>query len=161
MRISGKSILKPRTLEILEIITVGFPFCSFKYLSGLLLIQQKAMIPLGVFLLSIGTLDFILNAIHFFSLIFTNKRKTPICILSFIFKRIKYHNYQLENVGIALDVAFSFLIVALMIAFTGISRLQPNEIILWNASVVFNVIGAGMSRLAFSVSEIVEKILKR
>ena len=54
-----------RLLHLLEIATVGLPFCAFKFLTGGVLLGMGAWRPLGWVMLALGAVDLVLNLANF------------------------------------------------------------------------------------------------
>lgn len=135
---------------LLEIVTIGLPFCAFKILSGLFFNQH--------WLLALGVIDLIFNTINFFSLIFLNRRVLDVCFFSFLVRKLKRplpeRSPKWEDFGNSLDVFFSFLLVAYVIGGGFIPALPERFLAIWNVSVILNVIGAGSSRMSASIQSL-------
>lgn len=157
------NLFSPKFLDIFEIITVGFPFCYFKLIAGELLLNNPSLSVLGtslsVALILLGFIDSFLNVINLCSLIIGGYRLLPVCILSLIFEKLNKKNSHWNNLGISVDILLSFIIVALMIALGSLPLLTPIKLKFWNISVIFNVIGAGISRIASSIIEIKKRLV--
>lgn len=139
----------PVLLEALEVLTVGLPFCIFKVLGGLLLGKW------GIPLLLLGGADALLNAVNLLSLAALRRRLAPKCTLLPILRRLLPPGVHTEaEMAAALDVALSFLIVAVVIGGGFLSRLAPSEVRAWSFAVVLNVIGAGL----FQVTQAYAKV---
>lgn len=134
-------------MAIIEIITIGLPFCAFKILSGF----YFQFIPLVV----LGFIDLLINVVNLCSLMFLKRRVLDTCFLAFIVRLIKKPIGEVkskwEDLGNALDVLLSFFLVAYVIGGGYIGQLPQNHLIIWNISVVLNVMGAGLSRLTISI----------
>ena len=138
-----------------EILTVGIPFCIFKYLTAFYILNtyKNGSFVWASFsiLFCLAVIDLIFNVFNLFSLILKQRRFLPICFLTFLSEKILINfgkspeNYV--EFGSALDALLSFLLVTLMIVDGAISRLLPWEYILWSGAVVLNVLGAGLGRL--------------
>lgn len=137
-------------LSLLEIITVGFPFCSFKIIAGLFFKQNL--------LLSLGVIDLIFNALNFGSILFSGKLIVDTCFFSFLVNRLKRPPLERKIIwidfGNSIDVMFSFLLVAFVIGGGFISQLPNASLMIWNISVIFNVIGAGLTRIYASLKNL-------
>lgn len=129
----------PSLLGCIEVLTVGLPFCIFKVLAGLL------AGPWGYPLLALGACDLALNGANLISLVFLKRRVVPICTLELLFGRTQRQEEEARReMTAALDVALSFLIVAVVIGGNFLKRFPPLGMQLWSAAVVLNVLGAGM-----------------
>lgn len=135
---------------LFEIVTVGFPFCVFKLVSGLFFHQQ--------WLLGWGIIDLGFNAINMISLLLLKRRIVDTCFLSFLVKVIKRPRPERKpkwlDFGNALDVFASFLLVAFVIGGGYIPQFPMSYLAAWNISVILNVIGAGSSRMQSSIQEL-------
>jgi len=133
---------------LFEIITVGFPFCAFKILAGLALGQ--------VWLIFWGALDLIINTANLLALIISRHRATDACVLSLILRSLKKPTSTAkplwQELGNSVDVLLSFAIVALMLGGGFLKLLKPAQLMLWNISVILNVLGAGSMRLSQSLA---------
>jgi hypothetical protein len=131
----------------LEIITTGLPFCAFKIVTGLYFNQYWLTI--------IGVIDLFINVSNLFSILVLKKRLFDTCFLSFIVRTIKKPNLEAkllwQDLGNSLDVLISFSLVALMIGGGFIAKIPPDQLCIWNLSVILNVFGAGYGRLTASI----------
>ncbi|TBR17095.1 hypothetical protein EPO15_17715, partial [bacterium] len=67
-------------MPILEVITVGFPFCAFKIMTGLWLQGGgPAARAAGWALLTLGVLDLLINAVNLFGLTALRRRVVEPC----------------------------------------------------------------------------------
>ncbi len=137
-------------IQILEVLTVGFPFCAFKFIGGQYL-DQYWLIVLGIF-------DATINVINLAGLVFLRRRVFDSCLLAFFIrvfrKPAQSTQRRWQDLGNSLDVALSFSIVAFMVGADRIHLLPPAQIPLWSASVVLNVFGAGLGRLTSSIKSL-------
>jgi hypothetical protein len=124
-------------MEILEVLTVGLPFCGFKLLAA-----QVAPGVLKYPLLIWGLLDLVINVANLLSLVLRRTRMTEACLITIIVTGAR------RELGNAIDVLGAFLIVAVMVGGGMLRLLAPAELELWNACVVLNVLGAGFGRVA-------------
>ena len=127
-------------LTLVEIITVGLPFCASKLIAGL---HWLSLSPLLYGLVALGALDTLLNLVNAGSVAIAGRRVAPICLTDALFKRAGS-----TDLGTALDVALSFSLVAVMVGSGAIPTLAAPMLSGWNVSVVLNVLGAGALRLA-------------
>lgn len=123
-----------------EILTVGLPFCVFKSLTGCIALAAS---PAGYALIALGAIDLALNLINLVSLLVRRRRFGPFCVAELLLRRV----HPEARLGLAVDVFFSFALVALVIGAGLIGRLPPRALALWNVAVVLNVLGAGTGRL--------------
>jgi hypothetical protein len=140
-------------------ITIGLPFAAFKILFGLtmpVLWPGKAAVIGGGALVVLGILDLIVNALNSAFMLFRGRLLTQVCLLAILFdllgkKQPDTTKIRSADFGTALDVMLSFSLVALCVGLGLLPRFGENERLLWNLSVVVNVIGAGVSRLMVSI----------
>jgi hypothetical protein len=80
------------------------------------------------------------------------------CFLSLIVRLIKKPNLEKKNkweyLGNSIDVLLSFTIVAFMVGGGYIPQLSPQQMTIWNISVVLNVLGAGLGQLTNSIKNL-------
>ncbi len=143
-----------RSAEILGVITIGFPFCAFKVLTGKTALERLPM-PWGAFvggfLLALGMLDLVINVTDLVFLIFKGKRIASTCTLTLaagVFRR------GWKELGTSLDVMLSFTLVAIMVGGGFFRDFDKATLVLWDVSVVFNVLGAGLNRLVGSLGNL-------
>lgn len=133
--------------QLIELITIGLPFCVFKVVTGLYLGQH--------WLVGLGFIDLIINLANLISILIKKKRLLDACTLSYLVRFLKKPpaeiKYKWQDLGNAIDVLLSFTLVAYMIGWGGIVEIPYWQLQAWNVSVVFNVFGAGYSRLADSI----------
>ncbi|MBX3196545.1 MAG: hypothetical protein KF894_00210 [Labilithrix sp.] len=129
-----------------EILTVGFPFCSFKVLTGIVLVGLPSLRALGWALVALGAVDVVLNALNLASLVLLRRRVSGVCLVDVLARRLDRRRPR-GDLGVSLDVLLSFGLVALVIGAGLIARLPSWALPLWNVSVVLNVLGAGIGRV--------------
>jgi hypothetical protein len=132
---------------LVEILTVGLPFSAFKLACGVPLIADGRFAWLGWVLLGWGLLDAVLNGINAATAAALGRRYLPVCLLQALTRAVR-PTPRGADVGTALDVMLSFVLVAVMIGTGALSRLSPSWLSAWNLAVVLNVLGAGALRLA-------------
>jgi hypothetical protein len=134
-------------MQLLEIVTVGLPFCVFKIIAGLFFHQY--------WLTAFGVIDLLFNTANLFGVLVKKRRVVDTCFLAFlvrIFKKPRPERKSLwEDFGNSLDVFLSFVIVALVVGGGFIPAFPALYLNLWNASVILNVIGAGSGRMTSSI----------
>ncbi len=134
-------------MELIEIITIGLPFCAFKILSGLLWGQH--------WLTALGFIDLVINVLNLGFLIITRKRLMDACLLSLMVRKFKRPSPQRKTMwqdfGNSLDVFLSFTIVAIMIGGQFLQLLPAHHMNIWNLAVILNVFGAGYGRVMNSI----------
>lgn len=135
--------------RIAEVITVGFPFCGFKILSGLVAQAHPntTIQVLGLVMLGLGIFDLMINLINFLGLMIWRRRLLEACTFSLLLKKF----FTNSDLGNSLDVLLSFVLVALMIAFGKLAELSAQQLFIWNLCVIFNVLGAGLNRFGHSI----------
>ncbi|MDE2290899.1 MAG: hypothetical protein KGL53_02345 [Elusimicrobia bacterium] len=141
-------------MELLEVLTVGLPFCAFKALVGLSL--QGAAAPwraLGDALLALGAVDLLLNLANLAGLLARRRRVVDACLLGLAAKPLVRRpgpSWRKEDLGNSVDVLLAMSLVAYMIGAGRLGGLAPGPLAVWNVSVILNVLGAGLLRLAGS-----------
>jgi hypothetical protein len=142
-------------VELLEVFTVGLPFCAFKVLTGYSLVQHApAWSALGVVLVALGALDVVVNAVNAIGLLVRRHRALEACTLSVATRVIRRRSRVAstwQELGTAVDVLLSMALVAVMIAAGFIGRLPESLLLVWNISVIVNVLGAGVARFGQSL----------
>jgi hypothetical protein len=139
---------RSKRLDLLEVLTVGLPFCGFKILTGLSLADSAAIFPLGLLgglLVGLGVLDAIINAVNLAGLLINGRRPLAACSFALALRP------RWRELGNALDVFLSFALVALMIGAGRLRSLPPDQLSTWNACVILNVLGAGLGRFGDSL----------
>lgn len=143
--------------EILEVVSVGLPFCAFKWLVGLLHWEGGQPI-LGAALLALACSDTLFNLANLVGLLIGRGRVVSTCTLSALTLRMNLFpdspSEYLKELGSAVDMLLSFVLVAGMVWMGRIGTLPPDRLLLWNVAVVLNVLGAGLARLSSSVQRI-------
>ena len=134
-------------MQFLETLTVGLPFCAFKIMTGGFYGQR--------WLVALGLIDAVINLANMIGIIFFKRRILNACFLSLainFFKRPTADTkIKWEDLGNSLDVLLSFILVAIMIAYGNLRLLPETQLLFWNISVVFNVLGAGLGRITASI----------
>jgi hypothetical protein len=149
-----------KRLELLEVLTVGLPFCGFKILTGLSLADSPASAPLmiaGFALVSLGALDGLLNAVNLAGLLVNGRRPMTECSFAFAARTLRGPSgapHQWQDLGNSADVLVSFALVALMIGFARLRSMPPGRLAVWNACVILNVLGAGLGRFGLSLRDL-------
>lgn len=138
-----------RALVLVEILTVGLPFCVFKLACGLPLTATSSLglRLLGWGLVGVGGVDTLLNVLSAIWVGIAGRRKLPVCCLQALTLAVR-PSVRGGNVGTALDMMLSFSLVAWMIGSGALGTLTPGWLSSWNLAVVLNVLGAGALRLA-------------
>lgn len=131
-----------KSARVIEIISVGFPYCAYKIVSGLALLKES---PAGWLLVGLGVLDTFMNLINLAAF---GRPVFGICTLHWMATRI---SPRFSDLGVATDVCLSCGLVASMIALRALRVLGPDALQVWNLAVVLNVLGAGFGRLSSSL----------
>ena len=151
MDVSGSPIpasgFSARALTLVEILTVGLPFCIFKLACGVLLLGVARFAWVGALLLGWGLADAIWNVANAITVGLLGRRGLSVCVLQ-VFTRAARPSARSANLGTALDMMLSFVLVAVVIGTGALSRLPTTWLTAWNIAVVLNVLGAGALRLA-------------
>jgi hypothetical protein len=138
--------------QLFEVVTVGLPFSAFKLVVGSHLIAST---PLGWPLLALGVVDLVMNVGNAVGLIFRGHLLLPLCLLHGLARRLGPSSSSPPSsvperhgeLGLAVDMALAFVLVAGMIAAGRIGQLSPTALSWWNGAVILNVLGAGALRL--------------
>ena len=137
----------PRS-ELLEVVTVGLPFCVFKALGGVLL-DASGQRAAALILVTWAAADFVFNLWNLGGLLFVRRRIVGTCTLAALGgARTGGRHSRGAELGTALDVLVSFVLVACVVGLGFIPRFTPEALRLWNGAVVLNVLGAGLARFA-------------
>lgn len=139
-------------MDLLEVLTVGLPFCGFKILAGLSL---KG--PSGGLLVALGVADAIINGVNLLGLIVNRRRPMAACTLALAtlpFRKPSGSRQKWLDLGNSLDVLLAFALVALMIAYGRLGAMPADRLAAWNACVILNVLGAGLGRFGASVRKL-------
>ncbi len=142
-------------VELLEVVTVGLPFCAFKLLTGYsVVVHAPAWSVLGMVLVVLGVLDVVVNAANAIGLLVRRRRFLEACTLSVATRIVRRRSRVAstwQELGTAVDVLLSMALVAIMIAAGSIGRLPAPLLAVWNISVIVNVLGAGVARFGQSL----------
>jgi hypothetical protein len=147
---------RARRLELLEVLTVGLPFCGFKVLTGLAFAASDApaVRPLAAALIALGALDAAINAANLAGLALAGGRPTDACVLALATRPLRKPPRSPQawrDFGNSLDVLLSFALVALMIGGGRLRGMPAGRLAVWNACVILNVLGAGLGRFGESL----------
>jgi hypothetical protein len=139
-------------MELLEVLTVGLPFCGFKMLAGL---SQKG--PGGLLFVGLGVVDAVINAVNLTGLLVVGRRPLAACALALVagaFRRRSDPISKWRDFGSSSDVLLSFALVALMIGLGRLTAMSSPQLTAWNVCVILNVLGAGLGRFGASLRDI-------
>jgi hypothetical protein len=139
-------------MDLLEVLTVGLPFCGFKVLAGLSLGG-----PLGLMLVGLGVLDAVINGVNLVGLLVVRRRPMAACTLALatlLIRKPTASRRKWLDLGDSLDVLLAFALVALMIAYGRLGAMPRESLAVWNACVILNVLGAGLGRFGASVRDL-------
>ncbi|MCR4295896.1 MAG: hypothetical protein NUW21_10200 [Elusimicrobia bacterium] len=137
--------------DLLEVLTVGLPFCGFKIIAGL------SLGGAGWLLVGLGVIDALINAINLAGLLAYRTRPMSACTLAlatYPFRGTGGSPQKWVDLGNSLDVLLAFALVALMIGFGRLGALPAERLAVWNACVILNVLGAGLARFGASVRDL-------
>ena len=143
-----------RTFRLLEIVTVGFPFGAFKILTGMVVASFAHCTVPGWALVGLGGVDLLLNLIALLFEIVGRVSPLPYCVSEWALVRLGSGRRSWRQLGLSLDAMLAFTLVAAMIGLGWLARLPGEAMGVWSLSVVFNVLGAGLGRLAESVLDL-------
>lgn len=147
--------MKERFLSMFEIVTVGFPFCVFKLLTGQHLFSRPGWEPVGVLLLLLGLSDALLNLSNF--VVFAGGRQTRIvgiCTIDQVIRLFRPRRAAWTEVAASADVLLSFVLVAGMLGSMTLMQLPIEARQTWTTCTVLNVLGAGLTRVFRSVEQL-------
>lgn len=137
-------------MELLEVLTVGLPFCGFKVLAGLAFGGWA-----GRALAALGAVDAAINLANLAGLLAARRRPFPVCSLALATGTFGSAPLaKRRELGASLDVLLSFILVALMIGLGRLRAMPSAHLAAWNACVILNVLGAGLGRFGASVREL-------
>lgn len=147
-----------RLIATAEALTVGLPFGFFKLAVGLHVMRTSPSWSLaGQLLVGLASLDVVLNVANSLGLALAGRRIGPICVLHGMVRRVARPGAAFEELGLALDAALAFCLVAAMVALGELGQLPSSWRSAWNVAVVFNVLGAGLLRLAKALERAAEE----
>jgi hypothetical protein len=127
--------------RLVDVVLTGFPFAVYKAGTGTVLIPLGYPIIGGIFL-AWGIVDFIMNLLGL-----VMPKRVAICSLAGIGRLMPGKQAVWHERMLAIDMFFSFSIVAMMLWFGGLALLDPRLGKVWNLAVVLNVMGAGATRV--------------
>ena len=108
---------------VVEVVTVGLPFCAFKVLTGLMAMGTP-LAPVGYLLLALGGVDLALNAANLGSLLTVRRRIGAVCVTDAAVARLPGLGMAGDQeLALALDMFLSFTLVAVVIGFGLLLRL--------------------------------------
>lgn len=139
-------------MDLLEVLTVGLPFCGFKVIAGLSL----GGVPGGL-LVGLGVLDAAINGINLLGLLVNRRRPMAACALALaagLVRKPAAPRQKWLDLGNSLDVLLAFVLVALMIGSGRLAGMTAERLAVWNACVILNVLGAGLGRFGASLREL-------
>jgi hypothetical protein len=150
---------RTKGVELLEVLTVGLPFCGFKILTGLSLAASAsaAVRPAAAALVALGTVDAVLNVVNLAGLSLAGRRATDACLFALAtrpLRRPPRPPAAWADFGSSLDVLLSFALVALMIGGGRLAGMRADRLAVWNACVILNVLGAGLGRFGASLRDL-------
>ncbi|HRP69127.1 MAG TPA: hypothetical protein PLY93_06315 [Turneriella sp.] len=147
----------------IDYITVGLPFAAFKILFALALLRAQSGLfatSVAYALIALGVIDLTLNLLNSLSCLLLKKSITPVCFFASalaLFSRKRSYDAPQHarhiDLGMALDVMLSFILVALCLALQYLKYFNSTELWTWNVAVIFNVLGAGIQRLLTSLQK--------
>jgi len=142
-------------MDLLEVLTVGLPFCVFKILGGLSLAAEASPLRLiGFGLIGLGLLDAVVNGVNLTGLVVNGRRPLPACTLAFATRALRGPSSSMPkwlDLGNSLDVLLSMVLVAGMIGAGRLRLMPPDRLAAWNVCVILNVLAAGLGRFGDSV----------
>ena len=145
-------------VALLEVLTVGLPFCAFKLLAGALVIRGDTTVGhiVGIGLIVLGISDVLVNVVNAFGLVLARRRLIESCTLSLFSRGVRRRSraaWTWAELGTSIDVLLSMTLVALVIGLGGIAKMTPIMLTTWNIAVIANVLGAGVARFGHSLHQ--------
>lgn len=152
-------------MPLLEVVTVGLPFCVFKLLTGLWLLDGGPAVRfLGFALFALGALDLVINTVNLVSLALLRRRALEPCLFAMLASALRPRRdpvWTWQDLGNSLDVLLAMSIVAYMIAVQAGASFPEGRRHLWNACVILDVMGAGLSRFGGSLRRLSDGFSER
>jgi hypothetical protein len=145
------TISRQRLIHLLAIVTIGVPFCAFKALTGTLLLATPGWGWLGVVLIALAVADLALNLASLGLTLLGRDNRLGVCTFQVLIELARPRHEGWKELGLSLDAMLSFLLVAFVVGGNLLGRIPPPGPGLWALSVVLNVLGAGIGRLAESL----------
>jgi hypothetical protein len=154
-----KEAHRSKGVELLEVLTVGLPFCGFKILTGLSLTPSASPYArsFGAFLVALGVIDAAINVLNLAGLALRSRRPMDACLLALATRPLHGGSSTAvvwQDFGNSADVLLSFALVAFVIGGGRIHEMPADRLTIWNACVVLNVLGAGLGRFGESLREL-------
>lgn len=138
--------------QVIEILTVGFPYCCFKVIAGVAMAAHSWLLVAGALLIGLAVFDLVVNVSNLVWLLAKRRRLLAICVSQMMLTRSwRAAPHPLNELGAAIDVFLSCALVASMIGFAQLSTLSSFQLKVWNVAVILNVLGAGYGRLSSSL----------
>lgn len=145
-------------VELLEVFTVGLPFCAFKLMTGFWLLGRgPAARVVGGALLLLGALDLAMNLANLAGLAVWRRRLLEPCLFAKLAGALgtgASPAWTWQDLGNSLDVLLAMSIVAYMIGVQAQASFPEGRRLLWNACVILDVMGAGLSRFHGSLKRL-------
>lgn len=145
-------------MPLLEVVTVGIPFCVFKLLTGLWLWDGgTAASAAGAVLFCLGAADLVINSANLLSLLVVRRRVLEPCLFAMAAGALRPRSdpaWTWQDLGNSLDVLLAMSIVAYMIAVEAGQTFPEGRRHLWNACVILDVMGAGLTRFGGSLARL-------
>jgi hypothetical protein len=142
---------RQRLIHLLAIVTVGFPFCVFKALTGRILFGMPGWQPLGVALVALAVADLALNLVSLALTLLGRSSPLGVCTFQLAVELARSRHEGWKELGLSLDAMLSFVLVAFVVGTNQLAHLPAAAAGAWAASVILNVLGAGIGRLAESL----------
>ncbi len=126
-------------------ITIGIPFCIFKYLFGILSVRagmiyhNQFLLYFGIFIIVWAAIDVLLNVIRIISSVLDKKPLVEFCLIAQIGSI-----FQRSALFLAIDTLLSFSIICFVLWSGWIKNLDLYESYLWYAATTLNLISISM-----------------
>ncbi|MCD4785797.1 MAG: hypothetical protein K8T10_18415 [Candidatus Eremiobacteraeota bacterium] len=139
-----KSIIKdiivdPYKSSAFSSLTIGLPFCVFKFLFGILILRNHIKI-LGWIFIVWAIIDFIMNSIRIKVDLVHRRPAMEYCLLAQIGKVI----FKKTNLFLAVDTFLSFGIICFALWSGWIKELRPWEAYTWYAATTLNLLSLAL-----------------
>jgi len=128
-----------------QVLTIGFPFCAFKLLFGLLIIRtgtENVQVLFGWLVVFWASIDLLMNFTR--AMLHLSGRASPIeyCIIAQIGRFFRRPRFFL-----AIDTFLSFSIISFVLWSGWIKLLGPFEAYFWYAATTLNLMGISIVNL--------------
>lgn len=122
-------------------LTIGFPFCAFKILCGLVA-EREGFQLIGYILIAWGAVDLLLNFIRTFRALLKKPAVSEFCFLAIIGKLFNH-----APMFLAIDTFLAFSIICLVLWSGWITKLNKTEILFWYVATSVNLLSVAIVQI--------------